>query len=182
MTLISRMSRLFRADIHHLLDCMEEPEIVLKQAIREMEDEISRDDEEKNRIESLKLRLQSEHEELQVEIEAMQNNIRSAFGVEDELLAKSFVKRKLIAERRIERIKRDAAKLEKSREEFERKITERRKKLQEIQEHARLYKKAHPQEKKSWSNNPVQTQSEISQEEIELAYLEAKKAHEQLSL
>ena len=40
MALINRVSRLFKADMHAVLDQIEEPEHVLKQAIRDMEDEL----------------------------------------------------------------------------------------------------------------------------------------------
>ena len=40
MALINRMSRLFTADVHAVLDRIEEPEALLKQAIREMEEEV----------------------------------------------------------------------------------------------------------------------------------------------
>lgn len=40
MALINRVSRLFKADFHAVLDSIEEPEQVLKQAIRDMEDEL----------------------------------------------------------------------------------------------------------------------------------------------
>ena len=41
MALINRVSRLFKADFHAVLDQIEEPEMLLKQAIREMEDELA---------------------------------------------------------------------------------------------------------------------------------------------
>jgi phage shock protein A len=50
MTLITRVSRLFKADVHGILDALEEPEAILKQAVREMEDEI-----EKSRLHKKKL-------------------------------------------------------------------------------------------------------------------------------
>ena len=40
MTLMNRMSRLFKADVHGLLDQLEEPEALLKQAVRDMEEEL----------------------------------------------------------------------------------------------------------------------------------------------
>jgi phage shock protein A len=42
MALIRRVSRLFAADMHAVLDQIEEPEVVLRQAIREMEEELAR--------------------------------------------------------------------------------------------------------------------------------------------
>ena len=41
MALITRISRLFKADFHAVLDQVEEPRMLLKQAIREMEDGLS---------------------------------------------------------------------------------------------------------------------------------------------
>ena len=43
MALINRISRLFRADFHAVLDRVEEPEVLLKQALREMEDALHDD-------------------------------------------------------------------------------------------------------------------------------------------
>ena len=40
MALINRISRLFKADFHAVLDQIEEPEALLKQAIRDMEDDV----------------------------------------------------------------------------------------------------------------------------------------------
>ena len=42
MALINRMSRLFTADVHAVLDRIEEPDVLLKHAIREMEEELAR--------------------------------------------------------------------------------------------------------------------------------------------
>lgn len=36
MALINRATRLFRADLHAVLDRIEEPDILLRQAVREM--------------------------------------------------------------------------------------------------------------------------------------------------
>ena len=38
MALITRFSRLFRADLHAVLDRIEEPDVILRQAVREMEE------------------------------------------------------------------------------------------------------------------------------------------------
>jgi len=42
MALINRISRLFKADFHAVLDHIEEPEALLKQAIRDMEDDLAK--------------------------------------------------------------------------------------------------------------------------------------------
>ncbi len=42
MALINRMARLFTADVHAVLDRIEEPDVLLKHAVREMEEELAR--------------------------------------------------------------------------------------------------------------------------------------------
>ncbi len=44
MALITRVSRLFQADFHAVLDRIEEPDVLLRQAVREMEEELARDE------------------------------------------------------------------------------------------------------------------------------------------
>ena len=43
MALISRVSRLLRADLHAVLDHLEEPDVLLRQAVREMEEALAGD-------------------------------------------------------------------------------------------------------------------------------------------
>lgn len=44
MALMTRLAQLFRADMHAVLDRIEEPELLLKQAIREMEETLFHDE------------------------------------------------------------------------------------------------------------------------------------------
>ena len=41
MVLITRLARLFRADVHAVLDRIEEPLLLLQQAVREMEADLA---------------------------------------------------------------------------------------------------------------------------------------------
>ncbi|MEL0585501.1 MAG: PspA/IM30 family protein [Candidatus Thiodiazotropha sp. (ex. Lucinoma kazani)] len=43
MALITRVSRLFQSDLHAVLDRIEEPEALLRQAVREMQEALDRD-------------------------------------------------------------------------------------------------------------------------------------------
>ncbi len=44
MALISRLTQLFQADFHAVLDRLEEPDALLRQAVRDMEDALARDE------------------------------------------------------------------------------------------------------------------------------------------
>ena len=41
MPLVDRVARLFRADLHAVMDRIEEPDVLLRQALREMEEELA---------------------------------------------------------------------------------------------------------------------------------------------
>jgi len=104
MALINRISRLVKADFHAVLDRIEEPGQLLKQAIRDMEDDLA---ETEQRIilcahdqEALAVR-KSELEATVVEIDGQ---LDLCFESDKEDLAKSLIKKKLEAERLLKRL------------------------------------------------------------------------------
>src|SRR5690606_30128707 len=99
MALINRMSRLLTADIHAVLDRIEEPEALLRQAIREMEEEIARDERHVRQVEhecealtARRARLDASRAELDAQLEV-------CFDSGNETLARKLVRRKLEADR-----------------------------------------------------------------------------------
>ena len=46
MALVNRVTRLFKADFHAVLDRIEEPDVLLRQAIREMQDDLAGDEQQ----------------------------------------------------------------------------------------------------------------------------------------
>ena len=99
MALINRMSRLFTADVHAVLDRIEEPDVLLKHAVREMEEELARGEQ---RVRALA----HEHEALgerQRKTEALHAELDAQLDVcfengNDEL-ARKIIKRRLETER-----------------------------------------------------------------------------------
>jgi phage shock protein A len=99
MSLLSRLSRLFQADFHAVLDRIEEPEALLRQAVREMQEELARDgrrvkvlEGERDRILTRQTRLEQSLDEIEVELDIC---LESA---QDDL-ARALIKRKLHAQR-----------------------------------------------------------------------------------
>jgi phage shock protein A len=95
MPIITRLGRLFRADLHAVLDHIEEPAALLRQAVREMEDALEQDG---RRLQLLRHEL-AELDERRAELE------RSAVELDEELdiclaarqeeLAKGLIRRRL---------------------------------------------------------------------------------------
>ena len=99
MTLMTRVARLFRADFHAVLDRIEEPELLLRQAIREMEDELVRQEQ------AIRLALGEQADcaaraaRLDERIREIRGQLDLCFAQGKEDLARSLVRRKLETER-----------------------------------------------------------------------------------
>ena len=99
MALITRLSRLFRADLHAVLDRIEEPDVLLRQAVREMEEDLV-SDEQRIKV------LDHEHGEMIARQTGMEQSLAEigeeldvcfASGKDD--LARALIRRRLEAQR-----------------------------------------------------------------------------------
>ncbi len=104
MALINRISRLFKADFHAVLDHIEEPEALLKQAIRDMEDDLVKTEQRINLCaydqDALTVR-KGELEDAVIEFEA---KLDLCFESDKVDLAKSLIRKKLETERLLKRL------------------------------------------------------------------------------
>lgn len=104
MALINRISRLFKADFHAVLDQIEEPEALLKQAIRDMEDNLASTEQRINLCahdqDALTLR-KAELESSGADFEAQ---LDLCFESDKDELAKTIIRKKLEAERLLKRL------------------------------------------------------------------------------
>ena len=104
MALINRISRLFRADFHAVLDQIEEPEALLKQAVRDMEDDLAATEQRiALRVHDQEL-LSARKGELQVKITEIDTELDLCFESEKEDLARGLIRKKLEAERLLKRL------------------------------------------------------------------------------
>ncbi|MDH3532728.1 MAG: PspA/IM30 family protein [Gammaproteobacteria bacterium] len=104
MALINRVARLFKADFHAVLDQIEEPEALLKQAIRDMEDDLANTEQrialcahDQDALAVRKGELQSALAEIDAELDL-------CFAAEKDDLARSLIRKKLEAERLLKRL------------------------------------------------------------------------------
>ncbi|HEY7712243.1 MAG TPA: PspA/IM30 family protein [Candidatus Entotheonella sp.] len=97
-----RITRLFKADMHGLLDLLEEPEAVLKQAIRDMESEIRQGQQILAERRQREERLRRASTQLESSIHAYEEQIDIAFEAQNDDLARTFIRKKLEAENRLQ--------------------------------------------------------------------------------
>lgn len=99
MALIKRVTRLLKADIHAVLDTVEEPQILLKQAIREMEDDVARDQQQLKLFQKDQQHLESKLKQTTQNLSSIESDLNICFESDNEQLARSAVKRKLASHR-----------------------------------------------------------------------------------
>lgn len=104
MALINRISRLFKADFHAVLDQIEEPEALLKQAIRDMEDDLDSTEKRIKACTHSQVALERRRGEAQNSVADYDTQLDLCFDAGKDDLAKSLIRRKLEAERFLGRL------------------------------------------------------------------------------
>ena len=99
MALINRMSRLFTADVHAVLDRIEEPDVLLKQAIREMEEELARGEQALRQLVHERERLADRQRKLKAAQAEFAGQLDVCFAEGNDELARKTLKRRLETER-----------------------------------------------------------------------------------
>lgn len=179
MALINRVSQLFRADMNAVLDHIEEPEQLLKQAIRDMEDELA---DSERRIEACRQEQESlEHrkQKVQESVADTAEQLDLCFGSGKEDLARTIIRRKLEAERAIKhldgRMEANQRFLDKELGQLE----ENRATLEGLRQKAELFVSRTPPgsaESATEDFDRVSRELRVSDDEVEIAYLRERSA------
>ena len=99
MALINRMSRLFTADVHAVLDRIEEPDVLLKHAVREMEEELARSEQRARALEHEHEALGERQRKIGGVLADLGEQLDVCFASGNEELARKVIKRRLETER-----------------------------------------------------------------------------------
>lgn len=139
MTVMTRISRLFKADMHSILDSLEQPESVLKQAVRDMQVALEQLQQEIDDLHEKQQLLQTHQHMLENNLTQLQQQLHLCFAENDEGLAKSVIRKKMQAQNKLQQINKQGEALEAL---LQRKMTEievRREKLQDITDKLALF-------------------------------------------
>lgn len=178
MALINRFSRLFRADLHAVLDRIEEPEVLLRQSLREMEQSLADDRRNLKVLEHELASLPTLTADTTQQLAQVQEEINLCLDSDNDKLARSKIRRKLELQQRNKRLQskqetlsKDVAGLREQLNTNQHRLESMRQKLeifaQEIEQHAH--------------NHPVGSETIISDDDIEVALLREKKLHDKKS-
>jgi phage shock protein A len=168
MALITRISRLFTADVHAVLDRIEEPEVVLKQAVREMAEEVARGEQRLRWLATEGQQLNQRIDDASEEIASLDGELDLCFEAGEEDLARSLVKRKLVAEQHLTQAAHQLDAVDRDHEALTAQLQEQRQNLTDTQQKAELFTDKP-------ANGPVTvTDAGVSQDAVDVAFLKEK--------
>lgn len=138
MPLITRVSRLFRADLHAVLDRIEEPDVLLRQAVREMEEELVHDEQRARVLKHEYGQLTARQTELERSLDEIEEELTVCFEAGEDDLARALIRRKLEAQRFAKFLSRKRDSLEESLGSLKARLDENRARLDGMQQKAEL--------------------------------------------
>jgi phage shock protein A len=172
MTLIMRITRLFKADIHGLLDLLEEPEALLKQAIRDMESEIEQGQQALAERQRSVERLRRASGHLESSINTYEEQIEIAFEAQNDDLARTFIRKKLETENRLQATVRAIADMTAETDAMQHRLREQQAQLDAIIANMPLYAGEQSHTEPSVGSAAP---SGVAEEDVEAAFLRAKR-------
>ena len=144
MALINRISRLFKADFHAVLDQIEEPEQLLKQAIRDMEDDLADNEQRIKLCAHDQDALAGRRSELEGAITDFDAQLDLCFASKKDDLAKGLIKKKLEATRLLKRLDAKYAANDKYLDEQRARLDENQATLESFRQKAELFAQRTP--------------------------------------
>ncbi len=141
MALITRIARLFKADMHSLLDSIEEPQSVLKQAIREMTEVIEQGERQLQDLKRRGEKLNTYRAEQERSLAETDQQVDLCLRANNEKLGRSMVRRKLDIQKRIKLSERERAALEPERDKLAQGLVAQKAKLASVKEKMEIFVK-----------------------------------------
>ena len=177
MALITRLSRLFQADLHAVLDHIEEPDTLLRQSIREMQEALDADAQQIKRLQLEQGQLTARQTEVERSLKQIEEELDVCFTSNKEELARKLIKRKLEAERFGEFLSRKLRSLEESLIEITTRVEENRTRLDSLRQQAELLNETEKEtQTETYSFTP---DFSVHEEDVEVAFLREKQRRSQ---
>lgn len=172
MALISRLTRLFHADMNAVLDQIEEPDILLRQSIREMQENLTQQESQLKLAEFETQQLGKKEQEIKQFLSELEEQLALCFKSNKEELAHGLVKRKLEIKQTQNSISTKISNTVEKTDLLNKKYQEQLAQLASLKQKAELLSpnsNSGPSQS-SWNINSLS----ISDEDIEIAFLKEK--------
>ncbi len=168
MALITRISRLFQADFHAVLDRIEEPDIQLRQAVREMEFDLQQDEQALALLQHESAQLLVTIDEFLSKISAFDEELDICFAAKKDDLARDLIKRKLEADSIRANAEKQLATVDSNIEKLQQRISDHHQQLDNMKQKLELLVD------ENVASPGFTPTSNIRNEDIEIAFLREK--------
>ena len=178
MSIATRFIRLWKADLHGVLESIEDKGLLLKQCLREMQDELESREVALNTLIKKKEKAGQEQASLQEENSKVDNDLEAAVIMGKDDISRFLIKKRLLICRHLQELTKYIQRLEQDILSARESVAARKAKYEEIQlRAAEFFRSA---ENKEWEYVlseiiPAPTFQEPSDEEVELELLKIKK-------
>lgn len=171
MALINRISRVFQADFHAVIDRIEEPSLLLKQAIREMEEEIVSDEQRVKILQHEQGLLNNRESEIGDTLASIDSELDLCFNAGKDELARSLIKRQLETKRFCKHLtdKRKAA--QQSLTDLKSRLDENQQQLDSMRQKAALHAEDDQPNYNTQTQNWSSTDFSVNEDDVEIAFL-----------
>ena len=170
MALVTRLTRLFQADFHAVLDRIEEPDLQLRQAVREMQFALDQDRQGLRLLEHEAAQLAKTVDNTGAGISALDEELDICLAADKEDLARDLVRRKLAAEKQLQAANEQSERVEMQQQTLARRIDEQGQQLDSMKQKLELLVS---NDDEAFGSTPVHGDA-IRGEEVEIALLREK--------
>lgn len=174
MALMTRMVRLFRADLHAVLDRIEEPDVLLRHALREMEECVNTDRRQLARLASQHQALVVRGGDLERAIAESGAQLDVCFEAANDDLARTLLRRRIEAQRQLDVAERRRGALDARREALVNRLQEHEARLRAMREQSELL--AAEQVRGADDASCGHGEAAITEHDVEIALLREKHA------
>ncbi len=182
MGIMNRMVRIWKADMHGVMDQLEDKSLILKQCLRDMEEELSRKENNLKRLIDSKKKIQLERGKHSREVDLIETDIDSAVSKDMDDIARMLIRKRKNLAAHMEKLEHHVNKLDFDIGTQQECIEEQRLRFEQFQLRAADFIRG--REVKEWEKMmdefiPHKTDCEPSSEEIDLELMQRKEEYSQ---
>ena len=177
MTILTRILRLFKADIHGVMDQLEDKELLIRQYLREMENSLQNKEVQLQQIDEKIRHNESTSATHHLEIEKIERDLLLALRKDKDDIAKMLIRRQRTRHMHCEQLQQQRQDLQKGKEQLSSLLGEQRLRYASLKAKANTF--CNPSRQEDF-NQPESIFSEpdsgiaINEEEIELEFIRRK--------
>ena len=170
MALVTRLSRLFQADFHAVLDRIEEPDLQLRQAVREMQFALDQDRQRLKLLQHETRQLDKTTAATAASLKGFDEELDICLAAKKDDLARDLIRRKLSVEKQMLTLQQQSAGTESQRHALDRQIDEQNQQLTSMKQKLELL----VSEDERFASGHFNHADTIRGEEVEIALLREK--------